>query len=142
MAQVPPLAIVLDLSRSMETEDVTPSRLAVARAKLYELLGRLPQRPLSLTVYAASAHRVMPFTEDRGLVIELLQGLDAGVMPAQGSRASAGLRKAFQQVEAGGYSQADILLVGDGVDDDAVKVTSELAGRGARVSLYSIATQP
>ncbi|PLY16866.1 MAG: hypothetical protein C0631_01820 [Sedimenticola sp.] len=138
---VPPLALVLDLSRSMESEDLAPSRLAVAKAKLRALVSELSQRPIALMVYTLKAHSVMPFTEDRKLIASLLQGLTPEMMPVQGSAASAGLQFAEQQFAPLGGKGGDLLLITDGVDEATGEQAARLAERGIRVSVYALASR-
>ncbi|MCP5022571.1 MAG: VWA domain-containing protein, partial [bacterium] len=69
---VPPLVVVLDLSRSMQARDLHPSRLAVAKSRLHTLLQQLPPRPVGLVVYASQAHTAMPLTRDKRLIIRVL----------------------------------------------------------------------
>ncbi len=137
---VPPLMIALDLSRSMTTRDLTPSRLAVARAKLQQLLKRLPQRPVALVVFSATAHRSMPFTEDRQLIGDTLSRMTPDLMPAQGSRASAALTLAqglFSGYQARG---GDLLLVTDAADPAAESMARRLYDQGRKVSVLALGT--
>lgn len=140
LPDVPPLVIALDLSRSMTAQDIAPTRLAVARAKIRTLLQGLSQRPVALHVYTLQSHSVMPFTEDRRLITGLLEGLVPEMMPAQGSSATATLRFARRQFEALGRGKGDLLLITDGVDEAAAAVAEELAKAGVRVSLLAVGT--
>ncbi len=139
--QVPPLVILLDLSRSMETRDLQPSRIAVAKAKLRTLLRRLPQRPLSLVVYASTAHSVMPFTEDRKLIMEVLAVVTPEIMPGQGSRASEALSLAAELVESYRAKQADLLLVTDSMDPQAMYLAPRLTEAGLRLSVWGMGSE-
>ncbi|HHH38588.1 MAG TPA: VWA domain-containing protein, partial [Sedimenticola sp.] len=138
---VPPLVILLDLSRSMTATDVSPSRLAVARTLIHSLLQRLPPREVGLVVFAGGAHRVMPLTEDRRLIQSLLPRLEPGLMPVQGSNASAALRLAGRLLVQDGRHRGDLLLVTDSVDPSARARAAELAEAGIRVSVAGIGTR-
>lgn len=138
---VPPLVIILDLSRSMNTRDIHPSRILVAQAKLRQLLEQLPQRPIAMVVYTQQAYSVMPFTEDRKLIIELLSALSPSLMPTQGSRASSGLAFAQNMLESSGANKGDLLLVTDSTDLKALEVAEDLATRGYQLSVFGIGTQ-
>lgn len=137
---VPPLVIALDLSRSMNTRDIHPTRLEAGRAKLRQLLGHLSQRPVALVVYSSMAHRVLPFTNDRQLILDTLEFLSPGMMPAQGSRATSALDLAYDLFASYDTKDADLLLVTDGVDDDAQRRASQLADEGIRVSVLGVGT--
>jgi len=137
---VPPLVILLDLSRSMNTRDLAPSRLRVAQAKLATLLERMPQRPVALVAFSATAHRVMPFTEDRNLIGDILHALSTDLMPAPGSRASAALLFAHAMLDSAQSRSADLLLVTDSVDKAAESAAKRLFDEGHRLSLLAVGT--
>ncbi|MCP3670955.1 MAG: VWA domain-containing protein, partial [Gammaproteobacteria bacterium] len=135
---VPPLVVVLDLSRSMQARDLHPSRLAVAKSRLHTLLQQLPPRPVGLVVYASQAHTAMPLTRDKRLIIRVLGELTTGIMPSQGSNPSAGLTHAatlLNQTQAG---RGDILLITDGVDSSAVNTTKQLTASGYQTSVLAV----
>lgn len=137
---VPPLVIVLDLSRSMDATDLKPSRLTVARLKLQALLDQLPPRPVGLVVYAGSAHMVLPLTEDRRIVSATLDALESGLMPSQGRVATAGLLLGYELTRQTGETEGEILLVGDGVEAAAIDTARRLSGSGLTVSVLAIGT--
>ncbi len=138
--QVPPLVIALDLSRSMSVRDLSPSRLAVAKAKLHQLLQRLSHRPVALLVFSATAHRALPFTEDRQLLLDTLSRMQPQLMPARGSRPSAAVALAAQIFERYESKGGDLLLLTDGTDPAAEAAAHDLAARGHRLSVLALGT--
>jgi Ca-activated chloride channel family protein len=137
---VPPLVIVLDLSRSMDAADLRPSRLTLAQSRLRQLLERLPPRPVGLVVFAAQAHSVMPLTEDAVLIISLLDDLETGLMPLQGSNPVAGLSLGQELLRRGGMKRGDLLLVTDGAGPETAVLARRLAEEGTTLTVYAPAT--
>lgn len=137
---VPPLVIVLDLSRSMDAVDLRPSRLALVQARLRQLLERLSPRPVGLVVFAAQAHSVMPLTEDAALITGLLDDLHTGLMPLQGSNPLAGLSLGQELLRRGGMKQGDLLLVTDGAGPEAAALARRLMDEGTTLTVYAPAT--
>ncbi len=137
---IPPLVIVLDLSRSMDAIDLKPSRLGVAKAKIRGFLERLPPRQTGLVVYAGQAHTAVPLTEDTRIIVEILGAMETGLVPARGSVAAAGLRQALNLIHRAGEKSGEVLLVTDGVDDAAVGEARKLAGQEVRVSVLALGT--
>lgn len=141
---VPPLVIALDLSRSMETRDITPTRLTVAKAKLRQLLQQLPQRPVALIAYAGSSHSVMPFTEDRRLLQETLTTLTPSMMPKQGSRSALAITLAGEMLQGYSRGKGELLLVTDSLDPAermaAQQAARQFAGAGFQLLVYAVAT--
>lgn len=134
----PPLVIALDLSRSMDATDLAPSRLAVAKEVLRDLLDRAPPREVGLVVFAASAHPVLPLTEDAAVLRDLLPHLAGGLMPVQGSAPAEALRRAGALIRDAGRDGGDVLLIGDGAGPAAAAEAARLAGGGVRVSVLAV----
>ena len=65
------LVIALDLSRSMDAQDVSPSRLVRARLKILDILERRRGGQTALVVYSANAFTVTPLTTDGDTVAAL-----------------------------------------------------------------------
>lgn len=113
------LVIALDLSRSMDAEDIKPSRLIRARYKIADLLKRRKDGQTALLVYAEDAFTVTPLTDDTETIASQLEALTTDIMPAQGSRAEAAIKLAVQLMQQAGLLKGEILLITDGVDTNA-----------------------
>jgi Ca-activated chloride channel family protein len=86
-----PLVIALDLSRTMDAIDVSPSRLERGKQKVRDLLALRTGARTALVAYAGSAHLVLPLTEDRAILETYLEALATGLMPKQGKDAARAL---------------------------------------------------
>jgi len=110
------LVIALDLSRSMDAQDIKPSRLIRARYKIADLLRRRRDGQTALLVFAGDAFTVTPLTDDTETIASQLEALTTDIMPAQGSDAEAALKRAVQLLQQAGLPKGEILLISDGVD--------------------------
>jgi Ca-activated chloride channel family protein len=113
------LVIALDLSRSMDAEDIKPSRLIRARYKIADLLQRRKDGQTALLVFAGDAFTVTPLTDDTETISSQLEALTTDIMPAQGNQAEAALNLAVQLLQQAGLPKGEILLITDGVETDA-----------------------
>jgi Ca-activated chloride channel family protein len=113
------LVIALDLSRSMDAEDIKPSRLIRARYKIADLLQRRKDGQTALLVFAGDAFTVTPLTDDTETIASQLEALTTDIMPAQGNQAEAALNLAVQLLQQAGLPKGEILLITDGVETDA-----------------------
>jgi Ca-activated chloride channel family protein len=77
--------IALDLSRSMLTEDVTPSRLEHAKKITDDLLNNLKGESVGLLVFAGTAFVQVPLSPDYQIVREFMPTLAPDYMPQGGS---------------------------------------------------------
>jgi len=135
------LVMVLDLSRSMDVQDVAPSRLTRAKHKILDILKTRKEGQTGLVVYAGEAFVVSPLTDDANTMVTLVQSLETNLMPLQGSRADLALRKSHELLEHVGHAGGDLLLLTDGVEDPAtLKVVEELRRQGRRVSVLGVGT--
>jgi Ca-activated chloride channel family protein len=135
------MVIALDLSRSMDVADITPSRLARARFKIDDILDQRVEGQTALLVYAAQSFVVSPLTDDTDTIAAQLSALTTDLMPSQGSRADRAMIKARELIEQAGSNRGAVLLVTDGVDIDRAKpVASELSDAGIKVSVLGVGT--
>jgi Ca-activated chloride channel family protein len=138
------LLILLDVSRSMETADVAPSRLGRARQEIQDLIMQNRRLRLGLIAFASSPHVVAPVTEDSRTILLALPALATDLARLQGSRLHAALDRAEILLEAlPADSARSLLLISDGDFDEAgldARVTA-LADAGIAVHVLGIGTQ-
>ena len=115
------LVIALDLSRSMDAEDIKPSRLIRARYKIADILKRRKDGQTALLVYSGAAFTVTPLTDDIETIASQLTALTTDIMPSEGDDAELVLKKAVDLFKQAGLQKGQILLVTDGVDLDKTR---------------------
>lgn len=95
-----PLVILLDMSKSMDAEDLQPSRLERALFKIEDLLKSDPRARIALIGYAGSAHTIVPLTSDYEIIRSHLKHLNTGIMPLEGSQLSSAFLLADSVISA------------------------------------------
>ncbi|MGN6514016.1 MAG: VWA domain-containing protein [Lysobacteraceae bacterium] len=135
-----PLVVALDLSSASQADDLPPSRLARARAKLAQLLQARAGGQVALVAYAGDAFTVAPLTDDNANVALLLDALAPDVMPVDGSDAARAIAWSARMLERAGDAQGDILLLTDHADADARRAAADAARAGYRVSALGLGT--
>lgn len=110
------LLIVLDLSLSMNAQDMKPSRIIRARHKIQDILSQRKEGLTALVVFAGDAHIVVPLTQDSGTIKALLPSLSTWIMPVLGSNPIAGLESALKLLKNQRLKKSRILLITDGID--------------------------
>ncbi|WP_161960100.1 vWA domain-containing protein [Xanthomonas arboricola] len=133
-----PLVVALDLSSSIAANDLPPSRLLQARAKLATLLRKRAGGEVALLVYAGESFTVAPLTDDTANVALFLDALSPSVMPVDGKRADAAIDAATQLLLQAGFKQGDILLVSDSADRAAGSSARLAHSRGFSVSALGV----
>lgn len=133
------LVVALDLSASMDAEDLKPSRLARARFKVADLLALRRTGQTALLVFAGQAFVVTPLTSDTATIASQLQALETAIMPVQGSNPAAALELAGKLLAQAGMPRGHVLLVTDGGDADALTRAREVAaGADYSVSVLGV----
>ncbi|MFV1984848.1 MAG: VWA domain-containing protein, partial [Thiohalomonadales bacterium] len=135
------LILLFDLSKSMQAEDVKPSRLVRTRLKLLDILKQRREGQTALIVYAGDAFVVSPLTDDTDTIAQLVSSLTPSMMPSQGSRIDLAVSKALQLFKQSGVTEGDILLFTDEVPEVyASPVSKMLNNTNVNLSILSVGT--
>lgn len=135
------LVVVLDLSKSMDAEDVKPNRLSRARYKISDILEQRKDGTTALVVFSNEAYTVAPLTDDNATILSQLSALDTSIMPAQGSNTSIALKRAVELLKQSGNRVGNILLITDSAEKNALKVAEELKKQGYRLYILGIGSE-
>jgi Ca-activated chloride channel family protein len=135
------LVVALDLSRSMDAQDVAPSRLLRARLKILDMLEIRASGQTALVVYSANAFTVTPLTTDTDTVAALVNSLGTDIMPSRGSYPVAAINKGRALLDQAGVGYGEILLVTDGGSSPAAeRVARDLRESGYTLSVLGVGT--
>lgn len=133
------LMILLDLSRSMDSQDLKPSRLERARHKLTDILRQRRTGQTGLIVYAAQPYTVTPLTDDTETINAHVSSLSTDLMPAQGSRPDLAIRKAMELFDQAGVRHGKVLFITDGLDSGQVgKAVDDLTAAGHELRVLGV----
>jgi len=136
------IVVALDLSRSMDAQDIEPSRLARARLKILGMLERRQSGQTALLVYTANAFTVTPLTDDTDTIAALVNSLSTDIMPSRGSYPEVGIRKGLSLLEQAGVGFGEVLLVTDGGTSRAAeKAARDLKSAGYSLSVLGVGTR-
>ncbi|MDH3531653.1 MAG: VWA domain-containing protein [Gammaproteobacteria bacterium] len=135
------LVIALDLSRSMDAQDLTPSRLLRARLKILDILERRGSGQTALVVYSSNAFTVTPLTTDTDTIAALVNSLSTDIMPSRGSYPVAAITKGRQLLERAGALFGEVLLITDGGSSPAAeRVARDSKEAGYTLSVLGVGT--
>ena len=135
------LVILLDLSYSMISEDIKPSRIARARLKIADILRDRKDGQTALVAYAGEAHTVTPVSDDSATILSLLSSMHPNIMPLQGSNTEDAVSRGIQLLHDAGATRGDLLLITDGVVPEAFeKIQRLLAGQKIRLNILGVGT--
>ncbi len=136
------LMLCVDVSNSMECQDLKPSRMMATRRAMLQLVDRLQGDRLGIVVFAGEAYMQLPITTDRSAAKLFIRTIGTHSVPTQGTAIGAAIdlaRQSFDPERAGGKA---ILVITDGEDheDGAVAAAEAAAAEGIVVHTVGIGT--
>lgn len=136
------LAILLDLSESMNAEDISPSRLGRAKQKIEDLLNKAKDAKIGLIAFAADPHMIVPITEDIETIRHLLPTLNTDLVYVQGSKLTPALEMAATMLDNEPGDSKAIVVISDGgfEDGSAIHTAKKLAVKGIIIYAIGIGT--
>ncbi|HEX8328412.1 MAG TPA: VWA domain-containing protein [Hymenobacter sp.] len=141
--------LLVDVSRSMDAPDVTPTRLLRAQAELQELVAQFPADRLGLVVFGGEAVVQCPLTYDQEAVRVFISTLRTTLLPPGPTALRAPLELVMSRMApppgtASGIAPraTAVVVVSDGEDfGENVEPTLRVMGRtGARVYAVGVGT--
>lgn len=109
------IAIALDLSDSMEADDLFPNRLEAAKEVIDQFIARRPHDRIGMVAFGAYASTVSPLTIDHGVLRQLVRRLQLGGIDGSKTAIGAGLGMALNRLKESDADSQIIVLLTDGV---------------------------
>ena len=135
------LVVALDLSRSMDAQDIIPSRLQRAKLKILDMLQRRKSGQTALVVYSANAFTVTPLTMDTDTIASLVNSLGTDIMPSRGSYPEVAIAKGKQLLEQAEIGFGKVILITDGGSSPAASAAArDLKAAGYTLSVLGVGT--
>src|SRR5665647_1697652 len=126
------IMIALDVSKSMLAQDIKPSRLERAKQVISTIIDNSPDDRIGLVIFAGRAYLQMPMTIDHTAAKMYLASASPDDVPTQGTVISQALKMSYAAFNPKEKTYKSVLLISDGEDhdEDAIKVTKQLAEQG------------
>lgn len=113
--------LIMDMSYSMYSTDLSPNRLTRARYKAIDLLDNINEGEMGLIAYAGDAFIISPLTEDINNIKLLLPSLSPELMPELGSDPMRALTLADEMLKNAGHIDGDIYWFTDGIENSEIQ---------------------
>jgi Ca-activated chloride channel family protein len=138
--------IVMDVSNSMNSNDIQPSRIERAKLALESTLKKMNSDRFGIVVFAAHPHVVLPVCDDPTAAWSMIGSISSNNIAAQGTAIGEAITLAVSRFPRGEASKdrgRAIILITDGenFEDDAVEAARDAADNGVIVSVIGIGTE-
>jgi Ca-activated chloride channel homolog len=130
--------IVLDVSNSMNAQDVAPSRLERAKLSLSDLIDGLAGNEIGLILFAGEAYVQFPLTTDTLSAKSFLGAVSSNAISKQGTNIGAALQLAIDRFRNRGSVQPVVILVTDGENLEGDPLTVASAAKEAGITIHAI----
>lgn len=110
------ITILLDLSKSMDADDIYPSRLGRAKLEIEDFIKSADNLSVSLVGFAGTSFIASPFTQDMETFTYILDNLSSKSVTLQGTRIADALQTAKNTFNINSISKKSIILITDGED--------------------------
>ena len=136
------ILLAVDLSRSMLTTDVPPSRLDRAKLLIQSLLEKLAGERVGLIVFSGTAFLQSPLSADYEILREFLPALGPDFLPEGGSNYGAMIETAIQAFSATSAADRFLIVLSDGeaTDESWKERVDELKQKNVRVLSLGVGT--
>lgn len=130
--------IVLDVSLSMQADDIKPGRLEKAKHEVGRLIERLQGDRIGLVIFSGNAYVQFPLTSDYAAANLLLNAVDVTSVPQQGTSIASAIQMASESFRSDEQIKKAIIIITDGEDHEGEidKMIDEAVSSG--ISIFTI----
>ncbi|PRB01169.1 hypothetical protein CQ046_16095 [Chryseobacterium sp. MYb7] len=109
---------MLDVSNSMNAEDIDPSRLTEAKNLMLATMKKMNNDKVGIVIFAGNAMSIMPLTTDYNSAETYISGIETNSMQIQGTDFLKGMQAAVEKFKNVSKGSRKIILLSDGEDNE------------------------
>lgn len=132
------IVIAIDLSRSMNAEDIFPSRLSKTKHEVKNFINKLEGDRIALAGFTSKAYIQCPLTFDYDAALMFLDIMDVSLIPQDGTSLSEAVKVSSSVFSEDEAKHKLIILISDGEDHEegVSEAVSEAVDKG--IVIYTI----
>ncbi len=129
--------ILLDVSYSMNAEDIKPSRLEKAKYQISNLINKLRGDRIGLIIFAGQAYVQIPLTTDYSAANLFLSAVDVNSVPSQGTAIASAINLAVNSFDSLSTDKV-IIAITDGEDHEGDVMEAIDNATSRKIKIYAI----
>jgi len=129
------IVFAIDVSKSMEAEDVAPNRLEKSKQLVTQIINSLASDRVGIIAYAGSAFPQLPITTDYASAKMFLQAMNTDMVSSQGTAIKEAIELSSTYFNEEDQTSKVLFIISDGEDHegDIGNVAKEAAEKGIRI---------
>jgi Ca-activated chloride channel family protein len=134
------IVLALDLSGSMQENDLVPNRLEAAKMVIQDFVRHRPSDRIGLVIFGRDAYTDIPLTLDHGTFLRMLAELHVGIIDGRATAIGNGIGVALNRLRKSDAKSKVIIVLTDG-ENNAGNISPEQAARYAQtlgVKIYTV----
>ncbi len=137
------IVFAIDVSKSMEAEDVAPNRLEKSKQLVTQILNGLGSDRVGIIAYAGSAFPQLPITTDYAAARMFLQSMNTDMVSSQGTAIGEAIELAKTYYNPDDGTSKVLILISDGEDHigEVSAIAKEAAAQGIRIFSIGVGTE-
>jgi|SRR3989339_49777 len=137
------ILLVIDVSKSMLTQDVKPNRLERTKLAVKDLIKKLKGDRIGTIAFAGDAFLVCPLTSDYGGFMLSLNDLDINSVPRGGTNLSVAIDEALKNHTDEKKKDKAIIVItdGDNLEGDPMEAAKRANAVGVKIYTVGIGTE-
>ena len=132
------IVILLDVSKSMLAEDITPNRLDRAKFEISRFIDRLDGDRVGLVAFAGVSYLQVPLTLDYSAAKMILSIIDSDIIGTQGTATADAINTALEAFKGESITQRVIIILTDGEDHEDDPIEAAETARDKGVIIYTV----
>ena len=129
------IVFAIDVSKSMEAEDVAPNRLEKSKQLVTQIINNLASDRIGIIAYAGSAFPQLPITTDYASAKMFLQAMNTDMVSSQGTAIKEAIELSSTYFNEEDKTSKVLFIISDGEDHEGNigEVAKEARNKGIRI---------
>ncbi|MGV8945415.1 MAG: vWA domain-containing protein [Lutibacter sp.] len=136
------IVFALDVSKSMEAEDIAPNRLEKAKQIITKIIENLGSDRVGIIIYAGNSYPLLPITTDYAAAKMFLQNASTDMVSNQGTAINEAIGRAINYYDDNEQTNRFLVIVSDGEDheENTLEMAKEAADKGIKIFTVGVGT--
>ena len=137
------IVFAIDVSKSMDAEDIAPNRLEKSKQLVSQILNNLGSDRVGIIAYAGGAYPQLPITTDYSAAKMFLQSLNTDMISSQGTAIGDAIELATTYYDDEQQTNRVLFIISDGEDHEGnvQDITEKASEMGIRIFTIGVGTE-